>query len=108
MPQYYNLSKYSSNVDIMGVYATTDALMKGMFSLFFIVILGTWITFMRIKRNDEPTDAIILGSFYSLMAAIVLYIAGVYYSGITKMGLYIFVPSIILVTASAVKWYNNR
>lgn len=108
MPQYYNLSKYSNLDNLMGVYAITDELMVGFYSLFLILVLGIWITYMRIKQNDSPTNAVVIGSFYSLMLAIALYVSQIFYSGMAKPGLYLFIPAVILVGASIVKWYNKR
>jgi ribonuclease PH len=108
MPQYYNLSKYSESDNIMGIYSATDTLMQGYFSLFLILVLGVWITYIRIQKDDSTLNAIITGSFYSLMLAIVLYASNVYYSGITSPGLYIFVPTIILVGCAVVKFYNKQ
>ena len=108
MVEYWNLSLYSTTDNIMDVYAATDTVMLGYFSLFLILVMGTWITYMRLKKGDSPTNSIVLGSFYALLLAIVLYVSQVYYSGILKPGLYVFVPAVILVTTSVVKWYNNR
>ena len=107
MPQYYNMSKYSEIDNIMGIYAVTDTLMLGFFSLFLVIVLGSFITFVRLKRGDSTINSIVLGSFYSLMLATVLYASNVYYSGINKPGLYIFVPALILVGSSIVKYYNK-
>ncbi len=108
MPQYYNLSKYSDAEGIISIYTVTDELMIGYFSLFIILVVGIFITYIRLKKNDDPVNAIVLGSFYSLMLSMAIYFANIFYSGISKPGLYIFVPAVILVMASTVKWYNNR
>lgn len=108
MPQYYNLTKYSEAENIIEMYVVTDILMKGMFSLFLVVVLGVWITYMRMNRGDNVENAIILGSFYSFLFSLILYISQVIYSGSLKIGLFIFVPAIILIITSVVKWYSNR
>lgn len=108
MPDYYNLSLYSTTENIIEIYAVTDVLMKGMFSLFLVTVLFVFILSMRMRKDEEINNALIISSFYSLMLALVLYASNVYYSGIAKPGLYLYIPALIIVTSSAVKWYSNR
>jgi len=107
MPTYYNLTGYENASNIIVVYAVTDEIMKGAFSLFLVAVFGIWITYMRIQRNDNTIDAIIFSSFFSLMLAISLYISNIMYSGMTSPGLYVFVPAIILISCSIFKIYNK-
>jgi len=108
MPTYYNLTGYENATHIIAVFATTDEIMKGYFSLFLVLVLGIWMTYMRIQRNDEAIDAIIFSSFFSLMLGVALYVGNVMYSGMTSPGLYVFVPTIILIGSSAIKIYNKN
>jgi len=108
MPQYYNLSLYSDAPSIIAMFSVTDTLMKGMFSLFLILVLGIFITMVRLKKNDEPVNAIMIGSFYSMLLSIILYVANTYYTGINKPGLYVFIPAIVLIATTVIKYYNNR
>ena len=108
MPVYYNLSSYSSTEGLMDLFSVTDLLMKGIFSLFLVSVLGIWIIYQRLERGDSTNDAIITGSFYSFLLALILYASSVYGVGLIRPGLYMYIPMVILVVASSVKWYNNR
>ena len=108
MPLYYNLSLYDSSTNIMQLYAVTDTLMKGVFSMFLVVVFGILITAIRLKQNEEPVNAIMLGSFFSFMLSMILYVSSVFYSGIQKPGLYIFVPAIVFIVTVIVKYYDKR
>ena len=79
-----------------------------MFSLFLIAVFGILIVSIRLRKNDTPVNAVMLGSFYSFLLAVVLYISSVFYSGLTKPGLYVFVPAIVLIVTLIVKWYDKR
>jgi hypothetical protein len=106
MPQYYNLTWFSQTNDIIGIYSTTDILLKGFFSLFLIFILCTFITMVRMRRGDNFNNALMLGSFFSMLFAGILYISGVF-SVTINYGLYIFVPSIIFITTVIIKFYKQ-
>jgi len=108
MPQYFNLSLYSSSENLMSMYTATDTLMKGFFSLFLVVVIFMFIFVFRNKKGDELQDCLIISSFWSLMVSMILYTSQVFYTGMNKPGLYLFLPAIILVISAAVKWYNNR
>jgi hypothetical protein len=107
MPQLYNLSLYEDATNIIDYFIVTDLLLKGYFSLFLVLVVGLFIILTRIKRNDDPVDAIFLGSFFSMMLAIMLYAANIYYIGINKPGLYIFIPAIIFISTAITKYYNK-
>jgi len=108
MVQYYNISLYGDAENIMEIWAVTDTIMKGMFSLFMILVLGVWIVYMRQRKGDQIEDSLIFASFITFLFALTLYIGQVLYSGILKLGLYVFVPVIILIAMSIVKYYNKR
>ena len=110
MPNYYNLTKYADAENIIQVMATTDELMSGMFSLFIVIVVFTFIFIVRNKREngENINNTLIFSSFISLMMATTLYAANIYYNNILYPGLYMYVPAIILVGCSVVKYYNNR
>jgi len=108
MPQYYNLTKYSDGENLMEIYSITDGLMTGGFSLFLVVVVFTFMMMFRQKRGDDLNDSLIYSSFFTLMLSMVLYASEVFYSGMQKPGLYLFLPAIVLVLSAAIKWYNNR
>ena len=108
MVQYYNLSLFSEGTGMFSIYSVMDTLLIGYFSLFLVIVIGMFVAGMRMKKGDNTLNALMLGSFWSMMMALVLYVGNVFYSGITKPGLYIFVPAIIFIVTIAVTWYNNR
>jgi len=108
MPQYYNTSLYSDSTNLLAIYAVTDQLMKGMFSLFLISVLTIFIIIVRLKKDDTPLDAIMLGSFYGMLFSIILYVSSSFYTGMAKPGLYVFIPTIIFIATTVIKFYNKK
>ena len=109
MPEYWNMSLYSDTVGFIDIITSTDTIMKGIFSLFLILVLGIWIVWVRKDKGDSTNDALLLGSFYSFMLALVLYMSSVFLSSnLVRPGLYLYIPMIIIVITSVIKWYNKR
>jgi hypothetical protein len=107
MVEYYNMSGYSETTDLVGVLATTDTILSGYFSLFLIVMVGIIIAYIRLTRNDTPTNSVLIASFFSLLFSIFLYISEIM-ANTPKVGLKIFLPAIILVVTSIIKWYETK
>jgi hypothetical protein len=104
----YNLSLYEGAHSLMDMYAVTDTLMSGMFSMFLVMVFGVFVFYMRSGRDPDILNSLLFASFFSLMLSITLYVSNTMYSGLTKGGLYLYIPALILVIVSAIKYFKNR